>query len=218
MRPETGEDPFPSSRSAAELLERHPILHPPVSTAGAAVTIVLRDGAHGPETLLIERATNASDPASGDVALPGGRVEDRDGSLATTALRELREEVGLGAGDLAGPLRFVGATPAPRFRLHVGVFAARLGDAAGPPTVGSPTEVAHVFWLPLRSLAESRFVTRNGPTGPRPVRATVHEGHVLWGFTRRVLREFTDLPPEDRPEGPVTVSTHGDPRGGSDRL
>ena len=200
-----------------ELLARYPVLRPPVSTAGAAVTIVLRDGEAGPETLLIERAANPSDPASGDVALPGGRVDESDGSLAHTALRELREEVGLGPTDLTGPLRFVGATPAPRFGLHVGVFAAALGTQSGPPTVGSPEEVAHVFWLPLSKLTESRLVSRDTERGEWRFLATLHDGHVVWGFTRRVLREFSALPAEDPPEGPVLprqgVPTGGAPRG-----
>jgi 8-oxo-dGTP pyrophosphatase MutT (NUDIX family) len=197
----------PSSRSpavsAVQLVERFPVLRPPVSTAGAAVTIVLREGSTEVEALLIQRAENPQDPASGDVALPGGRVDEGDGSLASTALRELREEVGLAATDLAGPLRFVGATPARRFGLHVGVFAAGISASASPPTIGNPVEVAHVFWLPRGALADSRLVTRETDRGPLRVLATVHDGHVVWGFTRRVLREFFDLPTEDQPQGPA---------------
>jgi len=201
--------------TAAALLSRYPVLHPPVSTAGAAVTIVLRDGRSGSEVeaLLIERATNPEDPASGEVALPGGRVDERDGSLAGTAMRELREEVGLSTPDLSGPLRFVGAVPAPRFGLHVGVFTAGLSEAAGPPTIGSPGEVAHVFWLPAGALTESRLVTRDAQGAARRVFATVHEGHVIWGFTRRVLRDFFGLPAEDSPDGPVLPQHPNGPPG-----
>jgi 8-oxo-dGTP pyrophosphatase MutT (NUDIX family) len=195
--------------AAASWLDRFPVLHPPVSTAGAAVTLVLRDGLSDVETLVIQRASNPEDPASGDVALPGGRVDERDGSLAATALRELREEVGLGSSDLAGPLRFVGAVAAPRFRLHVGVFAAALAETGGPPTIGSPEEVAHVFWLPAGALAESRRIDRAWDGGTRRVFASVHEGHVVWGFTRRVLRDFFALPPEDAPDGPVYAPPPG---------
>lgn len=203
MRTETGPPAPSASSSLGELLGRFPVLRPPLSTAGAAVTIVLRNGPSGAETLLIERATNPEDPASGEVALPGGRVEERDGSLLTTALRELREEVGLGPADLTGPTRFVGSVPAPRFGLHVGVFVAQLSETGAPPTIGSPTEVAHVFWLPSGTLAESRLVTRETVRGPTRVLATVHNGHLVWGFTRRVLRDFFGLPPEDSAEGPV---------------
>lgn len=194
-----------SPRPAAELVGRYPVLTPPVTTAGAAVTIVVRDGSVEPEVLLIERATNPDDPASGDVALPGGRVDERDGSLATTALRELSEEVGLGAADLSGPLRFVGAVPAPRFGLQVGVFTAELDRTAPTPAIGSPTEVAHIFWLPQTSLATSRQITRESPRGTRDFLASVHDGHVVWGFTRRVLRQYFEMDPDDG--GPAPART-----------
>jgi 8-oxo-dGTP pyrophosphatase MutT (NUDIX family) len=199
--------------SAAELLARFPVLRPPVSTAGAAVTIVLRDGARDVEALLIERAQNPVDPASGDVALPGGHVDESDGSLAHTALRELREEVGLGLADLAGPLRFVGSTPARAFRIHVGVFAAGISSSAAPPTIGNPSEVAHVFWLPKGALADGRLVTRESSRGSLRVLATVHDGHLIWGFTRRVLREFFGYAMEDQPQGPAFSAGTTEPGG-----
>jgi 8-oxo-dGTP diphosphatase len=202
------------ARSAAELLARFPVLRPPISTAGAAVTLVLRDGESTVETLLIRRAENPDDPASGDVALPGGHVEERDGSLANTALRELREEVGLGPTDLEGPLRFVGANLARRFGLHVGIFAVKLAATAAVPTVGSPEEVASIFWLPERALAQGRLVIRDTDAGPLRVMASVYDGHLVWGFTRRVLREFFDLPSEDPTQGPAFSQVSASEAGG----
>ena len=179
------------------LLERFPTDRPPVSLAGAAVTIVLRDGASDVELLLIERTVAESDPASGQVALPGGHVAEGDGNLARTALRELEEEVGLSEGDLDGPLHYTGTVHASRFGLDVGVFAGRLGARAQPPSLRSPREVAHVFWLPRSALEVVQKVHRDTSQGSIPVNATVFEGHVLWGFTRRVLREFFGYPGED---------------------
>ena len=186
-----------------DLLGRFPVLTPPVSTAGAAVSIVLREGLREIETLLIVRAANPEDPGSGQVAFPGGRVAEGDGSLLTTALRELEEEVGLMASDLAGPLRFIGTQPARAFGVTVGVFAGSLGPVAQHPSVRSPEEVATVFWLPRSALAETRKVTRTTVLGPTEVRATVVHGEVLWGFTRRVLRQFFGLPTEDELSGPA---------------
>jgi len=194
------------------LLEPFPVLSPPVSTAGAAVTIVLRDGATEPEVLLIERAPNPSDPASGQVALPGGRVEDRDGSLASTALRELEEEVGLSRTDLAGPLRFVGTDQARSSGLRVGVFAGELAPHGRSPGVRSSREVAHVFWLPRSQLNHVRRVTEETVRGPAEVLATVYEGHVLWGFTRRIVRDFFGLPSDALPNGALFSSPREDLR------
>lgn len=179
------------------LLDRLPVLAPPVGSAGAAVTIVLRQGAREIEALLIERAVRPTDPASGQVALPGGHVDEGDGSLSRTALRELQEEVGLGEADLSGPLRYVETQFAERFRLHVAIFADGLAPAARAPMPSSGAEVASVFWLPRSALETSRRVERETPFGTIEVPATVIDGKVLWGFTRRVLRDFFGLPPED---------------------
>ncbi len=197
-----GQGPSPG-RTPAQWLGRYPEEHPPVSTAGAAVTIVLREGLHDVEVLLIERAANPADPASGQVALPGGHVNDGDGSLEVTAARELEEEVGLTLADLAGPLRYVETVTARRFGLRVGVFATELASGGARPTARSAEEVAHVFWLPRATLEATRRIERETHLGSADVTATVHEGHVLWGFTRRVLRRFFELPTEDEVVGPV---------------
>jgi 8-oxo-dGTP pyrophosphatase MutT (NUDIX family) len=187
----------------SDLLGRFSEGAPPVGRAGAAVTIVLRDGRSEVETLLIERTERPTDPASGQVAFPGGHVEDSDSSLAMTARRELEEEVGLTENDLAGPLRFVSLQTAARFGLTVAVFAGEIGPTAAAPSALSQDEVAHVFWLPRSALGTTVSVDRITGYGARPVPATVYEGHVLWGFTRRVIRDFFELDPEGDVGGPA---------------
>lgn len=204
----------PSGReSIAELLARFPVIDPPVSSAGAAVTLVLRDGASDVEVLLIERTKRPSDPASGQVALPGGRVDERDDNLRETAERELEEEVGVSAADLAGPIRFVRIHPAPRFALQVGVFAAELGTHATGPGVHHPEEVAHVFWFPRHRLGTDERARMNTGRGFLDVPVNRFEGHLLWGFTRRVLRDFFGLPPEPDVGGPPFAPTPSEARG-----
>ena len=197
-------------RDIPQLLARFPVVTPETSSAGAAVTIVLRPGEDGTEVLLIERSRRPDDPASGEVALPGGRVDGGDANLAATAIRELEEEVGLRADDLAGPLHFVRHREAPRFGLRVGVFAAELASGGRGPSVHQSDEVSHVFWIPSARLDPPDLVRTETRRGTIEVPATVFEGHVLWGFTRRVVREFFDLPvePEVYPTGV---------RGGTDR-
>jgi 8-oxo-dGTP pyrophosphatase MutT (NUDIX family) len=195
--------PGTAPKALSDLLSRFPALAPPISTAGAAVVIVLREGSEEVETLLIERAERAEDPASGQIAFPGGHVSEGDGSLAVTALRELEEEVGLSRADLAGELRYVTTVLAIRFGLKVAVFATELSPVANPPTARSAEEVAHVFWLPRSALAASRPIVRETSRGLAEVRATVFEGHVLWGFSRRVLCQFFGVANEDEFIGPV---------------
>ena len=180
----------PGPDGAEGLLGRYPDASPPATAAGAAVLIVLRPGAAGLETLLIERAQRPGDRASGHVALPGGRVGPEDRDLRDTALREFAEEVGLSSDDLSGPPRFVAIEPAPVFEMDVGVFAGRLRPGAPPARPASREEVAHVFWLPVGALDTAGRVRRESRGQLHEVDAVLFEGHVLWGFTLRVLRRF----------------------------
>jgi 8-oxo-dGTP pyrophosphatase MutT (NUDIX family) len=191
------EGPGPASvgpDEIARLLNRFPETSPPHGAAGAAVTIVLRSGRSDVEVLLIERAVREGDPASGQIGLPGGHVDEEEGALLETALRECQEEVGIGAGDLVSTPRFVGFSVASAVGLKVGVFAAELGPSRSGPTAHDPAEVAHVFWIPRSALRQSRRVVRDTVVGSREVDANVVDGHVLWGFTRRVLLDFFEIP------------------------
>jgi 8-oxo-dGTP pyrophosphatase MutT (NUDIX family) len=186
----------PASAIIRQLLARYDTSSPPHGAAGAAVSILLRSGATDVEVLLIERALRDGDPASGQIGLPGGRVEAGDGPLVRTALRECQEEVGIHPDDLVVAPRFVGFEIASAVGLKVGVFAAELAPAHKGPVSWDSEEVAHVFWASRPALREGRRVVRETVTGPRAVDATVIGGHVLWGFTRRVLRDFFEIPNE----------------------
>ncbi|MCI4325775.1 MAG: CoA pyrophosphatase [Thermoplasmata archaeon] len=182
----------------------------PHGAAGAAVTIVLREGRKDVEVMLIERAVREDDLASGQVALPGGREEPTDPSVRATALRELEEEVGLRANDLAGAPVLVGVELATLFGIRVAVFASALGPSPGP-VAPSPGEVAHIFWLPVSALDRVESVERTTKQGPRQVPAVVHDGHVLWGFTFRVLRQFFDRDDSGLPPDPTRPTAGGAP-------
>ncbi|MEM2035144.1 MAG: NUDIX domain-containing protein, partial [Candidatus Caldarchaeum sp.] len=62
----------------------------------AAVAIILRNLDRSPEVILVKRASRLDDPWSGQIAFPGGRRKPSDQSLVQTALRELKEETGVG--------------------------------------------------------------------------------------------------------------------------
>lgn len=98
--------------------------------------------------------------------------------------------MGIEARDLLETPRYVSTEPAQAFDLSVGIFAAPLAHRSARPQVRSPEEVASVFWLPRRALGRPERTLRSTRSGPRMVEATLYEGHVLWGFTRRVLMEF----------------------------
>src|SRR5260370_28114045 len=57
--------------------------------------LIYQDSADELNTLLIHRVERSNDPWSGQIGLPGGRVEKFDGSTRQALEREVREEVGV---------------------------------------------------------------------------------------------------------------------------
>ena len=163
----------------------------------AAVAIVLRPDAAGEgDVLFIQRAIFEGDPWSGQVAFPGGRAEAGDTSLAETAVRETREEIG---GDLAVAARLIGTLdeihprtpvlPAIVVRPHVFLLEREL------PIVHSD-EVADTFWVPLRTLVDPATTQERDVQG-RSYRMRVPSfvigDRVIWGMTERFLRQLLGL-------------------------
>jgi 8-oxo-dGTP pyrophosphatase MutT (NUDIX family) len=176
---------------------------PPRKAADAAVLILLRIGAAGLEVLAEQRAEQAGDPWSGQVGLPGGHIERSDQTLRDTVLRELREEVGLLPGELLDIPKIFDIRRARPAGLRVAVFAASL--PAGPEGVRklNSSEVATTFWLPLSALENIESRPRSTVYGQIHVDSVVFEGHLVWGFTLGLLREFASwLDPTHAP-GPA---------------
>ncbi|XAR68784.1 hypothetical protein NMG60_11000149, partial [Bertholletia excelsa] len=65
----------------------------------AAVLVCLFEGTRGElRVILTQRSMNLSSHPAGEVALPGGKMEEGDTDDAATALREAMEEIGLDPG------------------------------------------------------------------------------------------------------------------------
>ncbi|MBV8642494.1 MAG: CoA pyrophosphatase [Candidatus Eremiobacteraeota bacterium] len=153
----------------------------------AVVLAILTQPPHG--VVFIERAAHLRDHP-GQIALPGGSVDPSDGGdLRRTALRELREEVGVAAERVT----IVGELPMVRQRVNnfdVTPFVAAL--APGPLTIDG-TETAAVFTIPLdvivRELTEGTV-----KVGEWTVETQLldYENRRVWGLTGHILRSFVD--------------------------
>jgi 8-oxo-dGTP pyrophosphatase MutT (NUDIX family) len=163
---------------------------PPPDAADAAVLILLRFGSAGLEVLSEQRAARSGDPWSGQVGLPGGRREPTDRSLTETVLRELHEEVGILPSALAGPPRLFDIRRARPSGLRVAAFVERLGASPGGSGDLDLQEVATTFWLPLSALDQTESRPRATMFGQIYVDSVVFEGHLVWGFTLRLLQDF----------------------------
>ena len=169
----------------------------------AAVALVLRPppGVADPmvrtcEVLAIQRAESARDPWSGQMALPGGSVDDADAGLVAAAVRETREETGLrldALRDAVGRIEMVRplGVRLPAIAIWPFVFRAEPGAVA---RVNS-REVASVHWFPIDALTDERNRGSYAWKEGREVRwfpCVRVEGRVIWGLTYRVLTWFLE--------------------------
>jgi 8-oxo-dGTP pyrophosphatase MutT (NUDIX family) len=163
----------------------------------AAVALIFRvDENDALELLFIKRAEYEGDPWSGQIAFPGGRAEQRDTSLAETAIRETREETGI---DLASEGMIVGRLDDLRPRtvrlpaIMVRPFVALLDRSEA--LVLSP-EVALSFWLPFEALTRVE-AWRDDIVSARGIQINArvfrHQQHVIWGMTERILAQLLVL-------------------------
>ena len=167
---------------------------PPIRMA--AVALLLRVSAAGPELLLIKRAVFEADPWSGHVALPGGREEENDNDLRHTAVRETREEIAVDVdseGCIIGILDdVVPRTP----RLPPIVIRPYVGIVNSDVAPVLNHEVAAAFWVPLERINHpaarvNAVVKVRG--GEIDVEGYQIDEHLVWGLTERILRNFFDV-------------------------
>jgi 8-oxo-dGTP pyrophosphatase MutT (NUDIX family) len=163
----------------------------------AAVAAVLRPTKTGLELLFILRARHPRDPWSGQMAWPGGRVDEGDAGPLATALRETREELAINLerdGELLGALSEVRthlrSGPGP---LSVVPFVFEL---KGEPTLIPNNEVQEALWVPLPFLLDranrGRFVW-TGRGVPLVMPCYRFGERVIWGLTLHMLDELLDL-------------------------
>jgi 8-oxo-dGTP pyrophosphatase MutT (NUDIX family) len=164
----------------------------------AAVAMILRELPDRPiEVLFMKRAEREGDPWSGQVSFPGGRRDKGEANLDATVVRETHEETGLDLlteGELIGPLDELRPRTPMLPPVIVRPYVARLdADAIMSPS----DEVAALFWVPLDVLLD--------PSNTRKTRvqargkfwmwhdAIHYDGHVIWGLTERVIRNFRGI-------------------------
>ncbi|NDB17764.1 MAG: CoA pyrophosphatase [Actinobacteria bacterium] len=158
---------------------------PPPDAKHAAVLVLLREGARGPETLLVTRGSGLRKHA-GQVAFPGGSVEPDDEDAIAAALRETAEETTLPREHVEPVLTW------PRLWIPVSGFAvtpvfawcASDVDVTARDDNGEVVAVHRVSIEELRVPGQRRQVRYpNGAVGPGFVLGELF----VWGFTGLLL-------------------------------
>lgn len=132
---------------------------------------------------------------AGEISFPGGRQDDDETDLRTTALREAHEEIGLDPAhvELVGAL-----TPTPTIATNFSVYPFVGLIEPGYTWTPSADEVAEIldYTVPeLRASYGRRRLMRRGV----PFRTDTYlvDEHLIWGATARMLADLLDrLPPE----------------------
>lgn len=159
----------------------------PPRPAAVLVPVVMRE----PLTVLLTLRTPHLTAHAGQVAFPGGKVEEHDSSAIETALREAEEEVGLDR-RLVSPIGFLDT-----YRTGTGYAITplvALVDRGYHPRP-DPNEVADVFEVPLAFLMEpanARLETRFWRGRDRRFYALSFDGFDIWGATAGMLHNMRE--------------------------
>lgn len=156
----------------------------------AAVLLPLIQGPDGVEVVLTKRSSRLKHHP-GQIAFPGGKVEQTDPSPTAAALREAWEEIALPPDAV----RIIGALPS-----HETVTGFTMLPYIGLVTkpvqmIPEAGEVAEVFRVPFAHVTDpARFrVERRLWQGKwRHFYAVPYGPYYIWGATARILRGFAD--------------------------
>jgi len=143
--------------------------------------------------LVLTRRTATLRRHGGQISLPGGRYDEADGSLATTALRETHEELGVAPETL----ELWGALEPEWIVVTHYLLAPFVAYAPHRPQFRpAPAEVAEVIEVPLATLldpATPAEETWELAGASRNVHFFRYGEHKIWGATARVLSALVAL-------------------------
>ncbi len=157
----------------------------------AAVLLPLYGWPRSPGLIFTERRADLRRHA-GEISFPGGRRDDADDSLQTTALREAEEEIGLdpAAVELTGALPPT-ATFVTGYCIHP--FVGLVPNPAALELRPNPSEVETLLTVSLDALRDGYGMRRLVRRGI-PIHTPTYTvgGHLIWGATARILGDLLD--------------------------
>lgn len=144
-------------------------------------------------TIIFTKRTTYDGPHSGQISLPGGKIETFDSSIIETALREAHEEIGINPSDVEvlGMLTPL-IIPVSNFEV-----APVVGYMKKPSDfIIDPSEVDYLIEVSFSHLVDPRIVKQK--------KMLLHDqmslipfylidDHEIWGATAMIISEFVEL-------------------------
>jgi 8-oxo-dGTP pyrophosphatase MutT (NUDIX family) len=164
---------------------------PSAALRPAAVLVPLIDHPDGMTVLLTQRTAHLSAHA-GQIAFPGGRIEEHDANVVAAALRETEEEVGLSRALISVIGRLDTYVTGTGFEITpiVGIVAPRYTLTI------DPYEVAEAFEVPLSYILDNRNHNRTERESAGRTRVFFvlpYEGRNIWGATAGILVNLAEV-------------------------
>ncbi len=165
---------------------------PPDDAKQSAVLLVLYPTAQNKTGLLLIERTKDGSPHSGQIALPGGRYEEKDGDLQNTAIRETFEEINLQPEniEILGKITPM-YIPVSNFCVHpyIGICNSLNGLLA------SDDEVAQIIHTDLETLFQQKGTVKialvAAPNGVIKAPAyLLPNNKYIWGATAMIIAEL----------------------------
>ncbi len=156
----------------------------------AAVLVAFHDSPGGLRVILTKRASHLKHHP-GQIAFPGGKVDDADRDVVAAALREAHEEIGLDPETVT----VLGTTEPHETVTSFQVTAVFARIAPGFVPVPQDAEVEEVFSVPFAHLSDPANYQIEGRLwrGVRRRYYVVPYGpYYIWGATARILRALAD--------------------------
>ena len=172
-----------------KLENHHPVVRQSVAGHPQTASVLVVLFSHDNKTfVLMTRRARHLKIHPGEMAFPGGRYEEKDGNLLSTALRETKEEVGLELDEslISATLPIVQTLTGYEITPYVTILPMR-------PRIGALSdEVEEVFEIPLVKLFSTQQQNARYKTEENMF-VYWHGIHRVWGASAKILHKIEHL-------------------------